>query len=137
MLTGIFVLGQGGTISSFYQNQLNNNAGDFIVGFGNPDNSATQYCEYDTECNNDGNQYCGSDLCPDGKAGGKIKHKRNFYMAKSGMEFLSTRDLEVGARVVRVVKRTAEPLAAPIEERDIGNHFDFVEDKVSHQIWKE
>ena len=130
--------GQGGTISSFYQNQLGGKPGDFIVGFGNPDDKSVQYCEYDTECNNDGNQYCGDDLCPDGKPS-KMKHKRNHYVTQGGLEFISTRDLAPGHRVVRMAKRDMEDVGevAGLFARDVEDNSEAVDDEVMEQIWKE
>lgn len=122
---------QGGTTSSFYQHTLGNAPGEFIVGFGNPDNSATQYCEYGTECNNDGNEYCGDDLCPDGKAS-KMMHKRNYYMLESGMSFLSTRELTEESIVKRVVKRSEAEMT--LRARGAGDPWELIDDKVRHRI---
>ena len=127
------ISGQGGTISSFYQNFLNNAPGEFIVAFGNPAANAVQYCEYDQDCLNDGNQFLGDDLAPDGQSGSK-KHKRNFYMLESGMPILSMRDLEVGSPVKRVVKRSVAEMT--LMRRAGGNPFDLVDDAVKHQIEK-
>lgn len=124
-------LGQGGTLSSFYQNSLGNAAGDFIVGFGNPDDSATQYCEYGTECNNDGNEYCGADLCPDGTAS-KMMHKRNYYMLESGMPFLSTREITEDTVVKRAVKRSEAEMT--LRARGAGDPYELVDDKIKHRI---
>ena len=64
-----------------------------------------QYCEYQTECNNDGDEYCGYDLCLDGKTS-KMMSKRNYYMLESGMPFLSTRELTEDTVVKRAVRRS-------------------------------
>lgn len=120
--------GQGGTLSSFYQNSLNSAPGMFIVGFGNPADSAVQYCDYDQHCLNDGNQFLGDDLAPDGPQDSKRKHKRNFYTLESGMPFLSTRDLAPGTKVKRVVKRSEAEMT--LMRRGGGNPFDLVDDAV-------
>ena len=101
MLTPVF-LGQGGTISSYYQNSLGNQAGEFIVGFGNPDANAVQHCEYDQHCLNDS---CGDDLCPDGPQTRKLR-KRYRYMLELGIPTRTTREINNGTEVKRVVKRT-------------------------------
>ncbi|MCJ1266761.1 hypothetical protein MMC22_006646 [Lobaria immixta] len=118
---------QGGTLSSFYQNSLKSAPGQFIVGFGNPDDSAVQYCNYDQHCLNDGNQFLGDDLAPDGPQDSK-KHKRNYYRLESGMPFLSTRDLLPGSKVKRVVKRSEAEMT--LIKRGGGNPFDLVDDVV-------
>lgn len=124
-------VGQGGTLSQAYQNDLNNAPGQFIVGFGNPDDPAVQYCDYDQDCLNDGNQYLGDDLAPDGPQVSK-KHKRNFYMLESGVPFLSTRELGEGSKVRRVVKRSEAEMT--LMRRGGGNPFDLVDDTVKGRV---
>ena len=123
--------GQGGTLSSFYKNTLNGNAGDFIVGFGNPDDPNTQYCESGDQCINDGKQYLGTQLAPNGTQS-KIKHKRNYYMLESGMPFLSTRELEEGTVVKKVIKRSNAEMT--LMKRGGQDPYELVDDVVRARL---
>lgn len=127
----IFLLGQGGTLQNFYKESLNNAPGQFIVGFGNPDDPAVNYCGYTTTCTNDGMQYLGNKLAPDGIQG-KIKHKRNYYRLQGGMPFLSTRELEVGTVVKKVVKRSEGEMG--LMRRAGSDPFDLVDDVVAERM---
>lgn len=131
LITTLILTGQGGTISSYYQNVLKNVPGQFIVAFGNPGADAVQNCGYDKDCLNDGNQYCGDDLCPDGSQDKKLR-KRNFYMLESGMPILSPRELQPGTHVRRVVKRSTAEMT--LRGRGAGDPFELVGDSVSHSI---
>ncbi|CAD6567528.1 MAG: hypothetical protein ASARMPRED_000883 [Alectoria sarmentosa] len=122
---------QGGTLSSFYKNTLNGNAGDFIVGFGNPDDPNTQYCESGDQCINDGKQYLGTQLAPNGTQS-KIKHKRNYYMLESGMPFLSTRELEEGTVVKKVIKRSNAEMT--LMKRGGQDPYELVDDVVRARL---
>lgn len=123
--------GQGGTISSYYQNVLNDVPGRFLVAFGNPYADGTQYCEYDIDCLNDGNQFCGDDLCPDGEQDRKLR-KRHFYMLESGMPIVSPRELQPGTQVHRVLKRSEAEMT--LRARGAGDPFELVGDAVSHGV---
>ena len=126
--------GQGGTISSYYQNNLGGNPGEFIVSFGNPDANAVQYCDYDQHCLNDGNQYCGDDLCPDGvqsPPGSKLR-KRYRYMLESGMPIVSPRELGNGTEVRRVAKRTEAEMT--LRARGAADPWELVQDRIVRSL---
>lgn len=123
--------GQGGTLSSFYQNKLGNSPGAFTVSFANPDNDATQYCEHDTSCLNDGNMYLGDDLAPDGVAT-KAKHKRHYYMLRSNTTILSERELDASTPVYRMVGRG--PVERQLIKRGGGDPFELEDDAISYRI---
>lgn len=59
-------------------------------------------------------------------------HKRNYYMLESGMPLLSTRDLNKGALVKRVTKRSEAEMT--IRKRGAGDPFELVDDTVKHRI---
>ncbi len=126
-LTKAYSTGQGGSLSSFYQHQLGNNPGDFTVTFSNPDNDATQYCEYGTQCKNDGNQFLGDDLAPDGHAS-KLRHKRHYYTLRSNTTILSPRELDVSTPIYRAVKRSIVEMG--LIKRGGGNPFELVTDSI-------
>ena len=131
-LTSTFSLsGQGATLKNFYKGSLNNAPGEFIVGFGNPGAPAVKYCEYPPDCTNDGMQYLGNNLAPNGTQG-KIKHKRNYYRLQGGMPFLSTRELEVGTVVKKVVKRSEGEMG--LMRRAGSDPFDLVDDVVAERM---
>ena len=125
------LLGQGATLKNFYKGSLNNAAGEFIVGFGNPGDSAVKYCEDPPSCINDGKQYLGDNLAPNGTQS-KMKHKRNYYRLQGGMPFLSTRELEVGTVVKKVVKRSEGEMG--LMRRAGSDPFDLVNDVVVGKI---
>lgn len=104
--------------------------GDFFIAFGNPFADAVQYWEYDA-CLNDGNQFCGDDLCPDGNQARKLR-KRNLYILESGMPILSPRELQPGTQVRRVVKRSTAEMT--LRGRGAGDPFELVGDAVSHSV---
>ena len=123
--------GQGGTLSSFYTNTLGGVAGEFIVGFGNPGDPNTQYCESGDQCINDGKQYLGSVLAPNGPQS-KTKHKRNYYMLESGMPFLSTRELAEGTVVKKVIKRSDAEMT--LMKRGGRDPYELVDDVVKSRL---
>ena len=132
LLTPTFFLsGQGATLKNFYKGSLNNAPGEFIVGFGNPGDPAVNYCDYPPDCINDGMQYLGNGLAPNGTQG-KIKHKRNYYRLQGGMPFLSTRELEVGTVVKKVVKRSEGEMG--LMRRAGSDPFDLVDDVVAGRM---
>ena len=105
--------------------------GDFIVVFGNPDAAGVQYCEYDTQCLNDGNQFCGDDPCPDGHQSKKLL-KRHLYMLESGMPILSPKELQPGQEVRRVLKRSQAEMT--LRGRGAGDPWELVGDSVKHSV---
>ena len=122
---------QGGSLSSFYQNKLGNNPGDFTVTFSNPDNAETQYCEYGTQCLNDGNEFLGDDLAPNGHAS-KARQKRHYYKLRSNTTILSPRKLDLSTPIHRVVKRSKAEMS--LIKRSGGNPFELLEDSISEPI---
>ena len=123
--------GQGATNKNFYSGSLNNAPGEFIVGFGNPGDPAVKYCDDPPTCTNDGMQYIGNNLAPDGVQG-KIKHKRNYYRLQGGMPFLSTRELKVGTVVKKVVRRSEGEMG--LMRRAGSDPFDLVDDVVAERM---
>ena len=95
--------------------------------FSNPDNDATQYCEYGTQCLNDGNQFLGDDLAPDGHAS-KLRHKRHYYTLRSNTTILSPRELDPSTPVYRAVKRSIAEMG--LIKRGGGDPFELVTDSI-------
>ncbi len=123
-------IGQGGTLSSFYTNVLNNIPGGFIVSFGNPEDPNVQYCDYDQSCINDGKQYIGNNLAPNGPQ--SKKHKRNYYLLESGMPILSSRNLKEGTVVKKVVKRSDAEMT--LTKRSGRDPYELVDDIVKGRL---
>ena len=107
------------------------NNGEFIVGFGNPGDPKTKFCEYGNPCINDGNQFIGNSPAPNGRQGAS-KHKRNYYMLESGMPFLSTRDLKEGTVVKKVAKRSDAEMT--LMKRGGGDPYELVDDVVKSKM---
>ena len=129
LLTPTFFLsGHDATLTNLYRGSLKNKPGKFIVGFGNPGDPAVKYCDDPPVCINDGMQYLGKNLAPNGTQG-KMKHKRNFYRLQGGMPFLTTRELEVGTVVKKVVKRSEGEMG--LMRRAGSDPFDLVDDVVA------
>ncbi len=126
-----FLSGQGAILKNFYKGSLKNAPGEFIVGFGNPGDPAVKYCDYPPDCTDDGLQYLGNNLAPNGTQG-KIKHKGNYYRLQGGMPFLSTRELEVGTVVKKVVERSEGEMG--LMRRAGSDPFDLVDDVVAGRM---